>query len=207
MHVLPVEQLCRLAEAVLDPRSAFTGCFLGTSCAGPGGDAVLLGTGTLSAPLPLHSQQQQQLSLSRTEVARAIADSLASQRAPVHRPRGWKWAPHLSSLEDPSQAAEQRAVLSEALQQADTSSDVASLSVQGSHASTAVVDDTWLPFNESQLTPLLPSEIVWLLEDAQDRLRNRSSLPLQLDLARTLARYTSIVYCQEPNIMAWNCTR
>lgn len=73
--------------------------------------------------------------------------------------------------------------------------------------STAVVTDDWSPFNESQLTPLLPWEITWLLEDAQDRLRNRSHLPLALEMARTVARYTSIVYCKDENIMAWNCSR
>ena len=123
--------------------------------------------------------------------------------------RGWRWAEHFSKPDSLQQVTQHQEALGSAWQlgsQAGRQEDderLSSLTVQ----STAVVDENWQKFNDSQLTPLLPMEIVWLLEDAQDRLRNRSNLPLQLDMARTLARYTSIVYCQGQNIMAWNCSR
>ncbi|KAK9808570.1 hypothetical protein WJX73_010249 [Symbiochloris irregularis] len=90
---------------------------------------------------------------------------------------------------------------------AGASANPAQMSSQHTADSTVIVGDDWSPFNESQLTPLLPWEIVWLLEEAQDRLRNRSHLPLALEMARTMARYTSVVYCKDENIMAWNCSR
>ena len=41
----------------------------------------------------------------------------------------------------------------------------------------------------------------------EERLRNKSSLPTELARAVTLARYTSVVYCNPENIRAWNCSR
>ena len=62
-------------------------------------------------------------------------------------------------------------------------------------------------YNDSQSVPLLPEEIAWLMEIVEQRLHNRSSLPLQLERAVTLAHYTSAVYCSPENIRAWNCSR
>ena len=62
-------------------------------------------------------------------------------------------------------------------------------------------------FNDSQSVPLLPNELAWLMELVEQRLHNKSSLPLQLARAVTLARYTSVVYCNPENIRAWNCSR
>ena len=122
--------------------------------------------------------------------------------------RGWKWDAHLPLPEPDSPFAEQHMAQSRAaVQSTPAARSGAEPGADDAIQSVDADDDSWVPFNQSQLTPLLPQEIVWLLEEAQDRLRNRSNLPMQLELARTLARYTSVVYCQDENIRAWNCSR
>lgn len=140
----------------------------------------------------------------QTARIRGLAREQDALLLPVRR--GWQWDRHLPQPDSSEKLHELQEAHAAVTRGANSSSGAYELTDELTQ-STAVVDGAWVPFNESQLTPLLPREIVWLLEDAQDRLRNRSNLPLQLELARTLARYTSIVYCQEPNIHAWNCSR
>ncbi|BDA47587.1 Lipase at C-terminar half [Coccomyxa sp. Obi] len=61
------------------------------------------------------------------------------------------------------------------------------------------------PFNESALTPLIPNAVMWLVAEAEEKLRNDSWL--DLDLAITLAHLQSVAYCHFPNVDAWNCSR
>ena len=89
----------------------------------------------------------------------------------------------------------------------DATSHLSRLPRQLQSNSYLVGDNDWRTYNDSQLTPLLPREIVWLMELVEQRIHNKSSLPMQLQRAITLARYTSVVYCDPPNILAWNCTR
>ena len=89
----------------------------------------------------------------------------------------------------------------------DTSAHLTQLPSQLQSSSFLVGEDDWSSYNDSQLTPLLPREIVWLMELVEQRIHNKSSLPTQVERAITLARYTSVVYCDPPNILAWNCTR
>ena len=65
----------------------------------------------------------------------------------------------------------------------------------------------WTSRNQSQLVPLLPMEVMWLLEAAEERLRNASGIPFALATARRLAAFNSVAYCQHENIAAWNCSR
>ena len=61
------------------------------------------------------------------------------------------------------------------------------------------------PYNESALTPLIPTAVMWLVAEAEEKLRNDSWL--NLDLAISLARLQSVAYCHFPNVQAWNCSR
>ena len=65
----------------------------------------------------------------------------------------------------------------------------------------------WTSRNQSQLVPLLPMEVMWLLEATEERLRNASGIPFALATARRLAAFNSVAYCQHENIAAWNCSR
>lgn len=65
----------------------------------------------------------------------------------------------------------------------------------------------WTSRNSSELVPLLPKEVMWLLDEAEQRLRNASGIPFALATARRLAKFVSVAYCQHENIAAWNCTR
>lgn len=60
-------------------------------------------------------------------------------------------------------------------------------------------------YNESALTPLIPTAVMWLVAEAEEKLRNDSWL--NLDLAISLARLQSVAYCHFPNVQAWNCSR
>lgn len=145
--------------------------------------------------------------------AALLPDTQAQTEVGLEQPpsfiRGWKWAKHFAVPESPRALAEHLQALKQAQAAAVVpgQAEEPAIDDDAQRSSPAVVDDSWHRFNESQLTPYVPQEIAWLLEEAQDRLRNRSNLPLQLELARTLARYTSIVYCEFPNIQAWNCSR
>ncbi len=66
-------------------------------------------------------------------------------------------------------------------------------------------DGPLTPFNESALTPVIPTAVMWLVAEAEEKLRNDSWL--DLDLAITLARLQSVAYCHFPNVQAWNCSR
>ncbi len=66
-------------------------------------------------------------------------------------------------------------------------------------------DGPLTPFNDSALTPLIPTAVMWLVAEAEEKLRNDSWL--DLDLAVTLARLQSVAYCHFPNVQAWNCSR
>ena len=54
---------------------------------------------------------------------------------------------------------------------------------------------------------MINKEIMWLLEEAEERLRNASGVPFALDTAAQLAKFNSVAYCTHENIAAWNCTR
>ena len=125
---------------------------------------------------------------------------------------GQGWKPYLSlrqqegsgQLQHPSTASQE---LDPKGFDFDATSHLGRLPSQLQSNSYLVGDDDWRSYNDSQLTPLLPREIVWLMELVEQRIHNKSSLPTQLQRAITLARYTSVVYCDPPNILAWNCTR
>lgn len=67
--------------------------------------------------------------------------------------------------------------------------------------------EPWTARNSSELTPIINKEIMWLLQYAEDRIRNASGVHFSLKTARNLAMYTSIGYCLHENIQAWNCSR
>ena len=48
-------------------------------------------------------------------------------------------------------------------------------------------------------------QVMWLVAEAEDALRNSTLLDLQLAL--DLARLQSVAYCHFPNVAAWNCSR
>ncbi len=66
-------------------------------------------------------------------------------------------------------------------------------------------DAKWTNFNDSQLTPLIPNAIMWLVAEAEEQLRNDTWL--DLNLALDMSRLQSVAYCHPPNVAAWNCTR
>ena len=65
----------------------------------------------------------------------------------------------------------------------------------------------WTTRNVTQIVPLIPQEIMWLMDKAEERLRNASGIPFALNIARRLAAFNSVAYCSHNNIAAWNCTR
>ena len=65
----------------------------------------------------------------------------------------------------------------------------------------------WTARNESEMTPLINMEIMWLLKEAEDRLSNASGVPFAIKTARRLASYNSAAYCTHEWIQNWNCTR
>ena len=65
----------------------------------------------------------------------------------------------------------------------------------------------WTARNESEMTPLINMEIMWLLKQAEDRLSNASGVPFAIKTARRLAMYNSAAYCTHEWIQKWNCTR
>ena len=66
-------------------------------------------------------------------------------------------------------------------------------------------EEPWTNFNDSQLTPVIPNAIMWLVAEAEEVLRNDTWL--DLDLALDMSRLQSVAYCHPPNVAAWNCTR
>ena len=49
------------------------------------------------------------------------------------------------------------------------------------------------------------AQVMWLVAEAEEALRNSTLLDLQLAL--DLARLQSVAYCHFPNVAAWNCSR
>ena len=66
-------------------------------------------------------------------------------------------------------------------------------------------EEPWTNFNDSQLTPVIPNAIMWLVAEAEEVLRNDTWL--DLDLALDMSRLQSVAYCHPPSVAAWNCTR
>lgn len=72
----------------------------------------------------------------------------------------------------------------------------------------AVPDDRWAAWNSSERVPLLPRALAWLIYEAESESANRTSgVDFDVGKATTLAQYTSVVYCTEDSIRAWNCSR
>lgn len=56
--------------------------------------------------------------------------------------------------------------------------------------------------NSSQLLPLLPVDIAWMIDYTERRMGRFNA-----DVTQTMARLTSVSYCEFQNVAAWNCTR
>lgn len=97
--------------------------------------------------------------------------------------------------------------LHQARQQRSLDRTIRRLSYQ--EAAELAAEGAWVPRGSSQRIPLVPQPISWLLYEAAREMANASSggTPFDVDKAVTLARYTSVVYCNESNIWQWNCTR
>jgi hypothetical protein len=63
----------------------------------------------------------------------------------------------------------------------------------------------WTSFNDSDLTPLIPQPVMWLVAEAEELLRNDTWF--NLDIALDLSHLQSVAYCHFPNVAAWNCSR
>ena len=125
---------------------------------------------------------------------------------------GQGWDPFMSHAQqldssEPTLKLKQPSEADPAQQGFNATSHLAQLPSQLQSSTYLVGDESWSNYNDSQLAPLLPREVVWLMELVEQRIHNKSSLPTQLDRAVTLARYTSVVYCDPANILAWNCSR
>jgi hypothetical protein len=46
-----------------------------------------------------------------------------------------------------------------------------------------------------------------MLQEQQRRAGNQTHAKLDIDVAVALAHVNSIVYCEVPNVLAWNCSR
>lgn len=65
----------------------------------------------------------------------------------------------------------------------------------------------WTARNESDVVPLLPKPVMWLLAEAERAVANASSAAARLATAAALARINSVAYCGRRSVLAWNCTR
>jgi len=66
----------------------------------------------------------------------------------------------------------------------------------------------WTARNESDVIPLLPKPVMWLLAEAENAVANASSQAAsRLATAAALARINSVAYCSRNAVAAWNCTR
>ncbi|KAK9811409.1 hypothetical protein WJX72_003479 [[Myrmecia] bisecta] len=61
-------------------------------------------------------------------------------------------------------------------------------------------------WNSSELTPILPHNLAWMLDQAEARLHNNSN-PVSIRQAELMAAYNSVAYCTPNNVAHWNCTR
>lgn len=107
-----------------------------------------------------------------------------------------------ASESDASASAGTSEALLEELKRMATPQQAPDMSAGGQSAND---DAPLIPYNESALTPLIPTAVMWLVAEAEEKLRNDTWL--NLDLAISLSRLQSVAYCHFPNVQAWNCTR
>ena len=72
---------------------------------------------------------------------------------------------------------------------------------------TAPTSIPWTARNESEVVPLLPKPVMWLLAEAEQAVANASSAAARLSTAAALARINSVAYCGQRSVASWNCTR